>query len=197
MDNLEWATGYDEKFGFFYVNRSDSSLPRIPKKSVWHYATIINCNGFISPGESPLECQIHEPDVDIPGTYLLIYLCSCTLCSIHSLIHPSVHPSNFSCLQVLLLHLLLVRNCLLVSWAWKCQVLMLHWVSMSSSVSPLLQQSLLSPWRMDLSRHPRNKNILWRNTLTLRKKTSSEHNTCFTNIYYIYQVHELMFVTCI
>uniref|UniRef100_A0A8C2D9N4 Lactase n=1 Tax=Cyprinus carpio TaxID=7962 RepID=A0A8C2D9N4_CYPCA len=68
MDNLEWATGFDEKFGFFYVNRSDPSLPRIPKKSVWHYASIINCNGFISPGESPPECQIHEPDVDIPGT---------------------------------------------------------------------------------------------------------------------------------
>lgn len=90
MDNLEWATGFDEKFGFFYVNRSDPSLPRIPKKSVWHYASIINCNGFISPGESPPECQIHEPDVDIPGTYLLIYLCSCTLCSIHSLIRPSI-----------------------------------------------------------------------------------------------------------
>ncbi|KTF84191.1 hypothetical protein cypCar_00047321 [Cyprinus carpio] len=68
MDNLEWATGFDEKFGFFYINRSDPSLPRIPKKSVWHYASIINCNGFISPGESPPECQIHEPDVDIPGT---------------------------------------------------------------------------------------------------------------------------------
>ncbi|XP_016409820.1 lactase-phlorizin hydrolase-like [Sinocyclocheilus rhinocerous] len=68
MDNLEWATGFDDKFGFFYVNRSDPSLPRIPKKSVWHYATIINCNGFISPGEIPHECQIHEPDVDIPGT---------------------------------------------------------------------------------------------------------------------------------
>ncbi|KAF4108764.1 hypothetical protein G5714_009837 [Onychostoma macrolepis] len=68
LDNLEWVMGYDERFGLFYVNRSDPSLPRIPKKSVWHYATIINCNGFISPGESPHECQIHEPDVDIPGT---------------------------------------------------------------------------------------------------------------------------------
>uniref|UniRef100_A0A673LYX8 Lactase n=1 Tax=Sinocyclocheilus rhinocerous TaxID=307959 RepID=A0A673LYX8_9TELE len=46
MDNLEWATGFDDKFGFFYVNRSDPSLPRIPKKSVWHYATIINYNRY-------------------------------------------------------------------------------------------------------------------------------------------------------
>uniref|UniRef100_A0A8C1GA35 Lactase n=1 Tax=Cyprinus carpio TaxID=7962 RepID=A0A8C1GA35_CYPCA len=55
MDNLEWTMGYDERFGLFYVNRSDSSLPRIPKKSVWHYASIINCNGFISPGEKSME----------------------------------------------------------------------------------------------------------------------------------------------
>ncbi|KAF4108762.1 hypothetical protein G5714_009835 [Onychostoma macrolepis] len=66
MDNLEWTMGYDERFGLFYVNRSDPSLPRIPKKSVWHYATIINCNGFRSPGESPHECQIHEPEGTTP-----------------------------------------------------------------------------------------------------------------------------------
>ncbi|KAG1945169.1 lactase-phlorizin hydrolase-like isoform X1 [Pimephales promelas] len=68
MDNLEWATGYDDKFGFFYVNRSDPTLPRIPKKSVWNYATIINCNGFISPGERPHECQVHEPKGEVPET---------------------------------------------------------------------------------------------------------------------------------
>uniref|UniRef100_A0A4W4FJ61 Lactase n=1 Tax=Electrophorus electricus TaxID=8005 RepID=A0A4W4FJ61_ELEEL len=46
MDNLEWATGFAEKFGLFYINRSDPSLPRIPKQSATHYATIVNCNGF-------------------------------------------------------------------------------------------------------------------------------------------------------
>ncbi|XP_050974977.1 LOW QUALITY PROTEIN: lactase/phlorizin hydrolase [Labeo rohita] len=68
MDNLEWTMGFSERFGLFYVNRSDPALPRIPKKSVWRYATIINCNGFISPGESPNECEIHEPEGEIPGT---------------------------------------------------------------------------------------------------------------------------------
>ncbi|KAL0184865.1 hypothetical protein M9458_020561, partial [Cirrhinus mrigala] len=68
MDNLEWTMGFSERFGLFYVNRSDPTLPRIPKKSVWRYATIVNCNGFISPGESPHECEIHEPNGDVPGT---------------------------------------------------------------------------------------------------------------------------------
>ncbi|KAI2660870.1 Lactase-phlorizin hydrolase [Labeo rohita] len=68
MDNLEWTMGFSERFGLFYVNRSDPALPRIPKKSVWRYATIVNCNGFISPGESPHECEIHEPNSDVPGS---------------------------------------------------------------------------------------------------------------------------------
>ncbi|XP_066497099.1 lactase/phlorizin hydrolase [Hoplias malabaricus] len=62
MDNLEWATGFAEKFGLFYVNRSDPSLPRIPKKSATHYATIINCNGFPDPRHGPHECQNLEPE---------------------------------------------------------------------------------------------------------------------------------------
>ncbi|RXN36835.1 lactase-phlorizin hydrolase-like protein [Labeo rohita] len=59
MDNLEWTMGYSERFGLFYVNRTDPNLPRIPKKSVQYYSTVINCNGFISPGETPHECQIY------------------------------------------------------------------------------------------------------------------------------------------
>ncbi|XP_028847202.1 lactase-phlorizin hydrolase-like [Denticeps clupeoides] len=59
MDNLEWATGFEEKFGLFYVNRSDPSLPRIAKQSVKHYSTIISCNGF---PEGPHECL--SPDLE-------------------------------------------------------------------------------------------------------------------------------------
>ncbi|ROL48943.1 Lactase-phlorizin hydrolase [Anabarilius grahami] len=56
MDNVEWGAGFEERFGFFYVNRSDPALPRVPKESVWNYAKIVTCNGFIRPGESH-ECQ--------------------------------------------------------------------------------------------------------------------------------------------
>ncbi|XP_021334700.1 lactase/phlorizin hydrolase isoform X1 [Danio rerio] len=67
MDNMEWAAGYTERFGLFYVNRSDPNFPRIPKKSVWSYATIVSCNGFLSPEERPHKCEVHEPEDDIPG----------------------------------------------------------------------------------------------------------------------------------
>ncbi|XP_076119842.1 lactase/phlorizin hydrolase-like isoform X2 [Alosa pseudoharengus] len=59
MDNLEWATGFSEKFGLFYVNRSDPSLARLPKESVKHYGTIITCNGFPDPSHP---CLAPEPD---------------------------------------------------------------------------------------------------------------------------------------
>uniref|UniRef100_A0A8C4TIM0 Lactase n=1 Tax=Erpetoichthys calabaricus TaxID=27687 RepID=A0A8C4TIM0_ERPCA len=46
MDNLEWATGFSDRFGLYYVNRSDPALPRIAKQSAEHYTRIIHCNGF-------------------------------------------------------------------------------------------------------------------------------------------------------
>lgn len=97
MDNLEWTMGYDERFGLFYVNRSDPSLSRIPKKSVWHYATISNCNGFISPGESPHECQIHEPEGNIyPFVRSFIVSFTLYLClSVVLSLHPSIQLSLF------------------------------------------------------------------------------------------------------
>lgn len=49
MDNLEWATGFSERFGLFYVNRSDPDLPRVAKNSVYSYSKIITCNGFPNP----------------------------------------------------------------------------------------------------------------------------------------------------
>lgn len=56
MDNLEWATGFSERFGLFYVNHSDPNLARVPKASVSTYSTIINCNGFPDPASGPDEC---------------------------------------------------------------------------------------------------------------------------------------------
>ncbi|XP_076118921.1 lactase/phlorizin hydrolase-like [Alosa pseudoharengus] len=62
MDNLEWAPGFAERFGLFYVNRSDVSLPRLPKGSAKRYSTIIRCNGFPDPSEGPHECLTPEPE---------------------------------------------------------------------------------------------------------------------------------------
>uniref|UniRef100_A0A669DK22 Lactase n=1 Tax=Oreochromis niloticus TaxID=8128 RepID=A0A669DK22_ORENI len=55
MDNLEWTAGFSERFGLFYVNRTDPNLPRVPKSSVNFYTKMIKCNGFPDP-ESGHEC---------------------------------------------------------------------------------------------------------------------------------------------
>ncbi|XP_041662215.1 lactase-phlorizin hydrolase-like isoform X2 [Cheilinus undulatus] len=62
MDNLEWATGFSERFGLFYVNHSDPNLTRVAKTSVSRYATIIRCNGF---PEGIHECLSPEPEATI------------------------------------------------------------------------------------------------------------------------------------
>ncbi|XP_056145398.1 lactase/phlorizin hydrolase [Lampris incognitus] len=62
MDNLEWATGFSERFGLFYVNRSDPKLTRVAKNSVVSYSTIITCNGFPDPAIGPNECLNPEPE---------------------------------------------------------------------------------------------------------------------------------------
>ncbi|XP_023665732.2 lactase/phlorizin hydrolase [Paramormyrops kingsleyae] len=62
MDNLEWATGFAERFGLFYVNRSDPTLPRVPKASAAYYTSIISCNGFPDPAQGPHECLSPEPE---------------------------------------------------------------------------------------------------------------------------------------
>ena len=66
MDNLEWATGFSERFGLFYVNHSDPSLPRVAKASVARYAAIITCNGFPDPALGPHECLGPHPEGRAP-----------------------------------------------------------------------------------------------------------------------------------
>ncbi|XP_048237315.1 uncharacterized protein LOC124113782 [Haliotis rufescens] len=51
MDNMEWSSGYSEKFGLHYVNFSDPMLPRIPKASAKWYAGLVQDNGY-KPGYS-------------------------------------------------------------------------------------------------------------------------------------------------
>lgn len=62
MDNLEWATGFSERFGLFYVNHSDPNLPRVAKASVADYSSIIKCNGFPDPALGPHECLSTRPE---------------------------------------------------------------------------------------------------------------------------------------
>ncbi|XP_064182876.1 lactase/phlorizin hydrolase [Anguilla rostrata] len=62
MDNLEWATGFAERFGLFHVNHSDPALPRVAKQSAARYATIITCNGFPDPALGSHECLTPEPE---------------------------------------------------------------------------------------------------------------------------------------
>ncbi|XP_062288192.1 lactase/phlorizin hydrolase-like [Scomber scombrus] len=70
MDNFEWASGYAERFGLFYVNHSDPTLPRIAKNSASRYATIIACNGFPDPALGPHECL--KPEAEVGGTIVPI-----------------------------------------------------------------------------------------------------------------------------
>ncbi|XP_068602674.1 lactase/phlorizin hydrolase-like [Brachionichthys hirsutus] len=68
MDNLEWATGFSERFGLFYVNQSDTSLPRVAKTSAARYSTIIKCNGFPDPSSGLHECLNPDPEATIEPT---------------------------------------------------------------------------------------------------------------------------------
>ncbi|NXL89715.1 LPH hydrolase, partial [Alectura lathami] len=63
MDNFEWAVGFDERFGFYHVNRTDPSLPRLPKASARFYSQVISCNGFPDPATGPHPCLQPEPEV--------------------------------------------------------------------------------------------------------------------------------------
>ena len=45
MDNFEWASGYEKRFGMHYVDFD--TLERIPKASAKWYAEVIKANGFI------------------------------------------------------------------------------------------------------------------------------------------------------
>uniref|UniRef100_A0A8C4EUW2 beta-glucosidase n=1 Tax=Dicentrarchus labrax TaxID=13489 RepID=A0A8C4EUW2_DICLA len=74
MDNFEWAAGYSERFGLFFVNRSNPTLPRIAKKSASRYASIIACNGFPDPALGPHECLNPEPEENTHTTVPILPL---------------------------------------------------------------------------------------------------------------------------
>ncbi|XP_043929599.1 lactase-phlorizin hydrolase [Protopterus annectens] len=63
MDNFEWAAGFAERFGLYYVNFSDPSRTRIPKESAKFYSRLARCNGFPDPASGPHPCLEPEPEV--------------------------------------------------------------------------------------------------------------------------------------
>ncbi|XP_026635645.1 lactase-phlorizin hydrolase-like [Microtus ochrogaster] len=66
MDNFEWFVGFAERFGVHFVNRSDPSLPRIPKALAKIYASIVHCNGFPDPAQGPHPCLQQPEDAASP-----------------------------------------------------------------------------------------------------------------------------------
>lgn len=72
MDNFEWAAGYSERFGLFYVDRSKPDFPRIPKTSALRYASIVTCNGFPDPALGPHECLTPEPNGKIICAFWIV-----------------------------------------------------------------------------------------------------------------------------
>ncbi|KAM9305033.1 lactase/phlorizin hydrolase-like [Gastrophryne carolinensis] len=68
MDNFEWAMGYTERFGLYYTNFTDPSLPRIPKDSAKFYKSIVRCNGFPNPRNITHPCFQPEQEPDVSTT---------------------------------------------------------------------------------------------------------------------------------
>ncbi|KAK3598305.1 hypothetical protein CHS0354_029215 [Potamilus streckersoni] len=46
MDNLEWTSGYTQKFGLYQVNFTDPNRSRRPKESVQFFSKLVADNGF-------------------------------------------------------------------------------------------------------------------------------------------------------
>lgn len=50
VDNFEWARGYTERFGIYYVDFNDPERRRVPKDSSRFYKRVIADRGFPDPG---------------------------------------------------------------------------------------------------------------------------------------------------
>nr|XP_039253969.1 uncharacterized protein LOC120331019 [Styela clava] len=64
MDNFEWAMGYTERFGLYYVNFSDPARPRTPKASAEYYKSLVEFNGFERDATEPWTYFWGKSDID-------------------------------------------------------------------------------------------------------------------------------------
>ena len=46
MDNLEWTSGYTQKFGIYQVDFNSPNRTRTPKKSAAFYTSLATNNGY-------------------------------------------------------------------------------------------------------------------------------------------------------
>ncbi|XP_006817623.1 lactase/phlorizin hydrolase-like [Saccoglossus kowalevskii] len=64
LDNFEWASGYNERFGLHYVDFENDARPRTPKESSKFYSNLIKNNGYIDPVTVP-----SQPITQAPASY--------------------------------------------------------------------------------------------------------------------------------
>lgn len=64
MDNFEWASGFSEKFGLYFVNFTDPDLTRVAKDSAVYYQQVILDNGFPDPNPPVIVKPAPVPEVE-------------------------------------------------------------------------------------------------------------------------------------
>ncbi|XP_074068122.1 lactase/phlorizin hydrolase [Macrotis lagotis] len=69
IDGFEGPTGYNQRYGLHYVNFSDSSRPRTPRKSAYFFSSLIEKNGFLTKEpDRPSQSHIFIPPPKIQVT---------------------------------------------------------------------------------------------------------------------------------
>ena len=62
IDQFEWNQGYDERFGLFYINYTESELYRQPKQSAIKLSDLFKNRGWISETTSTTNTNLVTTD---------------------------------------------------------------------------------------------------------------------------------------